>query len=111
MMALAMAAVMAVSALAGCGGSGGDSTTAAGNSAGGETTAAGANVNPDANASGQQLDAAISIGQTDSEVVEGGTLVVSMPSGPLTLDPAGYTTMYENHIMYNVVETLFIYDK
>ena len=66
---------------------------------------------PDANATGQTLDAAISIGQTDAEVTPGGTLVVSMPSAPLTLDPAGYTTVYESHIMYNVLETLFIYDK
>lgn len=77
-MALAMAAVMAASALAGCGGSGGDTaatTTAAGGaatSAGGETTAAGSRMTPDANATGQTLDAAISIGQTDAEVTPGG---------------------------------------
>lgn len=115
-MALAMAAVMAASVMTGCGGSGGGTaatTTASGDTtaAAGETTAEGSKMTPDANAAGQTLDAAISIGQTDAEATRGGTLVVSMPSAPLTLDPAGYTTMYENHIMYNVLETLFIYDK
>ena len=115
-MALAMAAVMAASVMTGCGGSGGGTaatTTASGDTtaAAGETTAEGSKMTPDANAAGQTLDAAISIGQTDAEATPGGTLVVSMPSAPLTLDPAGYTTMYENHIMYNVLETLFIYDK
>lgn len=105
LIAAVMAGLMTVSALTGCGSSGN-------NSGGGteETVPQTTAVSPDANEAGQTLDAAISIGQTDGEVVEGGTLVVSMPSSPRSLDPSVYTSVYENHIMYNVVETLFIWD-
>ncbi len=66
---------------------------------------------PDAAKAGQQLDNAITVGNTDAQAVDGGTLIVSMPSSPLTLDPVNYSTMYENHIMYNVLDTLFVWDK
>lgn len=105
LIAAVLAGLMTVSALTGCGSSG--------NNSGGvteETVPATTAVSPDANEAGQILDAAISIGQTDGEAAEGGTLVVSMPSSPRSLDPSVYTSVYENHIMYNVVETLFIWD-
>lgn len=66
---------------------------------------------PDAAKEGQKLDNALTVGNTDAQVTEGGTLVVSLPSSPLTLDPVKYSTMYELHIMYNVLDTLFIWDK
>lgn len=103
-----MAAVLAglMTILAGCGNAESNSEGSADTTAA-ETTA----VSPDANAGGQSLEGAISIGQTDVEVTEGGTLVVSMPSSPRTLDPVDYTTMYELHVIYNVADTLFIWDK
>lgn len=111
--ALATALVMTAASLAGCKGSSQTSgstaapATAAGTSAAAETSA----VSPDAKATDQTLASGISVGKTDEEAKKGGTLVVSMPSSPLTLDPKDYSTMYENHIMYNVLETLFIWDK
>lgn len=66
---------------------------------------------PDAAKAGQSLDKALTVGETNAQAVDGGTLIVSMPSSPLTLDPVNYSTLYENHIMYNVLETLFILDK
>jgi len=106
LMALVLAGLMTVSALTGCGNS------ESNNGGGSEKAAAGTTaVSPDANAAGQTLDAAISIGQTDAKVTEGGTLVVSMLSSPRSLDPAVYTTMYELHVMYNIVGSLFIWDK
>ena len=110
LIALAAAAVMAASSLAGCGGSQTTSQTTAGSTA--ETAAASSNaVSPDAKSTDQTLASGIAVGSSDGEAVKGGTLVVSMPSSPLTLDPKSYSTMYENHIMYNVMETLFIWDQ
>ena len=110
LIALAAAAVMAASSLAGCGGSQTSSTTAAGSTA--ETAAASSNaVSPDAKSTDQTLGGGIAVGSSDGEAVKGGTLVVSMPSSPRTLDPKAYSTMYENHIMYNVLDTLFVWDK
>ena len=110
LIALAAAAVMAASSLAGCGGSQTSSTTAAGSTA--ETAAASSNaVSPDAKSTDQTLGGGIAVGSSDGEAVKGGTLVVSMPSSPRTLDPIAYSTMYENHIMYNVLDTLFVWDK
>ena len=109
MMAVAMTLMMAASILSGCGSQTGSSNAEADSSTAAETTASA--ITPDANATGQTLDAGVSVGKTDGEVVEGGTLVVSMPSSPLSLDPVDYSTMYENHIMYNVLESLFIWDK
>ena len=116
MYAAAMAALMASSALTACGGSSTASTTAA--AAAAETTAAAAAetttaaaVVQDANASGQQLDKEVKVNaDSNAEVQKGGTLIVSMPSSPRTLDPKDYSTMYENHIMYNIMETLFIWN-
>lgn len=109
MMAVAMTLMMAASVLSGCGSQAGSSNAEADSSTAAETTASA--ITPDANATGQTLDAGVSVGQTDGEAVEGGTLVVSMPSSPLSLDPVDYSTMYENHIMYNVLESLFVWDK
>ena len=109
MMAVAMTLMMAASILSGCGSQTGSSNAEADSSTAAETTASA--ITPDANATGQTLDAGVSVGKTDGEAVEGGTLVVSMPSSPLSLDPVDYSTMYENHIMYNVLESLFIWDK
>lgn len=111
---LATAILMTVSSLTGCA-----STTSSGTSAEIATSAAGTTtetaatsaVSPDAHATDQTLAAGIAVGKTDGEVQKGGTLVISMPSSPLTLDPKDYSTMYENHIMYNVAETLFIWDQ
>lgn len=88
-------------------------STACGSPAPASSAAApsGAAVAPDAGKSGQTLDNGVAVGSTDSAAVDGGTLIVAMPSSPLTMDPAAYSTMYENHIMYNVLETLFIWDK
>ena len=102
LIALAAAAVMAASSLAGCGGSQTSSTTAAASSNA---------VSPDAKSTDQTLGGGIAVGSSDGEAVKGGTLVVSMPSSPRTLDPKAYSTMYENHIMYNVLDTLFVWDK
>ena len=86
LIALAAAAVMAASSLAGCGGSQTSSTTAAGSTA--ETAAASSNaVSPDAKSTDQTLGGGIAVGSSDGEAVKGGTLVVSMPSSPRTLDP------------------------
>ena len=100
--ALVMTAVIAVFSTA-CGSPAPSSSAAAPSS--------GAAVAPDAGKSGQTLDNGVAVGSTDGAAVDGGTLVVAMPSSPLTMDPAAYSTMYENHIMYNVLETLFIWDK
>ncbi len=54
---------------------------------------------------GSDTRGGIAVGSSDGEAVKGGTLVVSMPSSPRTLDPKAYSTMYENHIMYNVLDT------
>lgn len=109
LIALAAAAVMAASSLAGCGGSQTSSTTAGSTAA---TTAASSNaVSPDAKSTDQTLGGGIAVGSSDGEAVKGGTLVVSMPPSPRTLDPKAYSTMYENHIMYNVLDTLFVWDK
>lgn len=107
LIAWAMAAAMATGMLAGCGSSGTAGETATTTA----TASSKAAVSPDANTSEQKLDQAISIGATDAEAVDGGILTVSMPQAPRTLDPTQFSTMYENHIMYNVMETLFIWDK
>ena len=109
LVALATAAVMALS-LAACGGGSSSTTdTTAAGSAGEETT--GAALTPDASSSGQQLASTIRIGDQNAEPVDGGTLVVSMPSAPRTMDPAQYTTVYESAVMYNVLDTLFIWNE
>lgn len=109
LVALATAAVMALS-LAACGGGSSSTTdTTAAGSAGEETT--GAALTPDASSSGQQLASTIRIGDQNAEPVDGGTLVVSMPSAPRTMDPAQYTTVYEAAVMYNVLDTLFIWNE
>ena len=108
LVALATAAVMTLS-LAACGGGGSSATdtTAAGTSA--EETS-GAAMTPDANAEGQELTGSIRIGDTEAEPVDGGTLVVSMPSAPRTMDPAQYTTVYESAVMNSVLDTLFVWN-
>ena len=115
LIAFAAAAVLAASSLAGCGSTASTSTSAAGTTGGttapGAATTAGSTVAPDAKATDQTLASGISVGKTDGEVKKGGTLVVSMPSSPLTMDPKDYSTMYENHVMYNVLQTLFIWDQ
>ena len=89
LIALAAAAVMAASSLSGCGGSQTTSQTTAGSTA--ETAAASSNaVSPDAKSTDQTLASGIAVGSSDGEAVKGGTLVVSMPSSPLTLDPKSY---------------------
>ena len=65
---------------------------------------------PDANAEGQELTGSIRIGDTEAEPVDGGTLVVSMPSAPRTMDPAQYTTVYESAVMNSVLDTLFVWN-
>ena len=51
-----------------------------------ETAAASSNaVSPDAKSTDQTLASGIAVGSSDGEAVKGGTLVVSMPSSPLTL--------------------------
>lgn len=105
--AFTLAALMMASSLAGCG----KSENTGGASSASEAEESMASVAPDAGTEGQTLAGTIVIGETDAEPVDGGTLVVSMPSSPLTLDPVDYTTMYEGHVMYNVLEPLFIWDK
>ena len=96
LIALAAAAVMAASSLAGCGGSQTSSTTAAGSTA--ETAAASSNaVSPDAKSTDQTLGGGIAVGSSDGEAVKGGTLVVSMPSSPRTLDPKAFNHVREPH--------------
>lgn len=107
-LALTIAAAMAVSLLSACGQS--QETGSSETDASAVTDAASA-VAPDANASDQTLAAGISVGDSDKEVQKGGTLVVSMPSSPLSLDPKDFTLVYEGHIMYNVLEPLFTWDK
>lgn len=104
MSAAALTVMLAVCALSACAGQ-----TETNSSLAAETTAS--VITPDANATGQTLDAGVSVGNTEAAAKEGGTLVVSMPSSPLTLDPVEYSTVYEDHIMYNVLETLFVWDK
>lgn len=108
--ALFTAVAMTASSLAGCGAQASSSAASEASSAVG-TAASTSAVSPDANATDQTLASGIAVGATDGEVQAGGTLVVSMPSSPLTLDPKSYSTMYENHIMYNVMETLFVWDQ
>ena len=118
--ALLLAGLMAGMTLTGCGSSGGaDSTTGAGTTAAdaaGDTSAAAetdgvGGMSPDASVEGQSLEGTVKIGVTDAEPAEGGTLVISMPSSPLTLDPVDYTTVYESHVMSNVMETLFTWNE
>ena len=106
--AFAAAALLAASSLAGCGGAQIAETSAAGT----ESAAASSNAaTPDANAKDQTLSSGISIGSTDAEAQKGGTLVISVPSSPQTLDPANFTLLYEQNIMTNVLDTLFVWDK
>ena len=109
LVALATAAVMALSMAACGGGSSTTDTTAAGGDAATETTGAG--LTPDASSEGQELAGSIKIGDLEAEPVDGGTLVVSMPSAPRTMDPAQYTTVYESAVMYSVLDTLFIWNE
>lgn len=109
LVALATAAIMALSMAACGGGSSTTETTAAGGDAATETTGAG--LTPDASSEGQELAGSIKIGDLEAEPVDGGTLVVSMPSAPRTMDPAQYTTVYESAVMYSVLDTLFIWNE
>lgn len=108
LVALATAAVMALS-LAACGG--GSSSTTDTTAAGSAEETTGSSVTPDAHEAGQQLAQTVRIGDQDAEPVDGGTLVVSMPSAPRTMDPVDYTTVYEAAVMYNVLDTLFIWNE
>ena len=108
LVALATAAVMALS-LAACGG--GSSSTTDTTAAGSAEETTGSSVTPDAHEAGQQLAHTVRIGDQDAEPVDGGTLVVSMPSAPRTMDPVDYTTVYEAAVMYNVLDTLFIWNE
>ncbi len=108
LVALATAAVMALS-LAACGG--GSSSTTDTTAAGSTEETTGSSVTPDAHEAGQQLAGTVRIGDQDAEPVDGGTLVVSMPSAPRTMDPVDYTTVYESAVMYNVLDTLFIWNE
>ena len=106
--AFAAAALLAASSLAGCGGAQTAETSAAGT----ESAAASSNAaTPDAHATDQTLASGISVGSTDAEAQKGGTLVISIPSSPQTLDPANFTLVYEQNIMTNVLDTLFVWDK
>ncbi len=108
LVALATAAVMALS-LAACGG--GSSSTTDTTAAGSTEETTGSSVTPNAHEAGQQLAGTVRIGDQDAEPVDGGTLVVSMPSAPRTMDPVDYTTVYESAVMYNVLDTLFIWNE
>lgn len=110
--ALTAALAVTIASVSGCAGSSKTSqTTAESATTAAEATTAGSTVSPDAKATDQTLASGISVGKTDAEVKKGGTLVVAMPSSPRTLDPKDYSTMYENHIMYNVAEPLYIWDQ
>ena len=110
-MSFALAAVVTAAVLAGCGSQEKDTAAASVSDSPAESTTAGSAVSPDASVKGQTLQGTLTFGQTDADPVDGGTLVVSMPSSPLSLDPVDYSSVYENHVMYNVLESLFIWDK
>ena len=85
LVALATAAVMALSMAACGGGSSTTDTTAAGGDAATETTGAG--LTPDASSEGQELAGSIKIGDVAAETGDGGTLVVSSVTAQRTKDP------------------------
>lgn len=104
MLSLMLAVSLISSMLAGCGNKEAADTKEAATQAATEAAAA----ETEKAASEEKTEAKVEV---PSEPTDGGTLTIALSSSPMHLDPVKYTGTYESQIIYQICDTVVIYDQ